>query len=216
MGYNPRGCKVLDMTEWLGVSLGSSLWKRRTCITEQGVNLMLTQRFPQLIQPRILDLQWYSSVVLSWAQMAQPLYWSIRLSLDLGFCMLRQVWRWARQLYAAEIINDGAGSTSSSGNKKNPSWMRDLGSTSRWLLWNHEGDWWGWINRVTTRLSQLISCLWYFLPIFQFLCHMEAVTFLFRCTFLENFIDSHSLENKFQTLEYHSQCLSWAISSLIL
>ena len=129
MGYNPRGCKVLDMTEWLGVSLGSSLWKRRTCITEQGVSLMLTQRFPQLIQPRILDLQWYSSVVLSWAQMAQPLYWSIRLSLDVGFCMLRQVWRWARQLYAAEIINDGAGSTSSSGNKKNPSWMRDLGST---------------------------------------------------------------------------------------
>ena len=185
--------------------------------TGRWVNLMLTQRFPQLIQPRILDLQRYSSIVMSWVQMFQPLYWCIKLSLDVGLCMVRQVWHWARQLYAAEIINDGAGSTSSSWNKK---------ILHEWGIWEaHHSDCYETMKETdeveSTGLLQDTPSWSLAFDIFSPPSSNSFATgklehFSSDVHFLKTSLIPHSLENKFQTLEYHSQCLSWAISSLIL
>lgn len=178
---------------------------------------MLTQRFPQLIQRRILGLQWDSSIVMSWAQMAQPLYWCIKRSLDVGLWVLRQVWHWARQLSAAEIINDGAGSSSSSWDKK---------ILHEWGTWAaHHSD--CSETRKKTEEVESTGLLqdspgWslafdvFSLPSSNSFATWKLEHFSPDVHLLKTSLIAHSFENKFQTLEYHSQCLSWAISSLIL
>ena len=181
------------------------------------VKLMLTQRFPQLIQSRILGLQWYSSIVKSWSQMAQPLYWCIKWSLDVGLCVLRQVWYWARQLSAAEIINDGADSTSSSWDKK---------ILHEWGTWAaHHSDCYETMKETeeveSTGLLQDSPSWSLAFDVFSPPSSNSFATWKLEhfppdVHLLKTSLIPHSFENEFQTLEYHSQCLSWAISSLIL
>lgn len=157
--------------------------------------LMLIQRLPLLTQHGVLGLEWYSGVGCRWPGLyidTAIVHWmwafvcpgkcdvgpgsSLPLRLFL-LALTADVWWWHFQQMGQSVLY------------KKGIWA----ACHSVFCGNCKGGWVGWINRVTARLSLWISCLWYFLPIiFQFLCYMEASTFLFRCTFIKNFSDSLS------------------------